>query len=74
MTLFNELKSTNDYLVDQLIMARKTNDLMEENNRRLERLLVKALHDLQDAGRLMEQLSNSVNDLTSLVTSRVAKR
>ena len=74
MTLFNELKSTNEYLVDQLIMARKTNDLMEENNRRLERLLVKALHDLQNAGRLMEQLSNSVNDLTSLVTSRVAKR
>ena len=74
MTLFNELKSTNDYLVDQLIMARKTNDLMEENNRRLERLLVKALHDLQDAGRLMDQLSNSVNDLTSLVTTRVAKR
>ena len=74
MTLFNELKSTNDYLVDQLIMARKTNDLMEENNRRLERLLVKALHDLQDAGRLMDQLSNSVNDLTSLVTSRVAKK
>ena len=74
MTLFNELKSTNDYLVDQLIMARQTNDLMEENNRRLERLLVKALHDLQDAGRLMEQLSNSVNDLTSLVTRRVAKR
>ena len=74
MTEFNELKSTNEYLVDQLIMARKTNDLMEENNQRLERLLVKALHDLQDAGRLMEQLSNSVNDLTSLVTSRVAKR
>ena len=74
MTLFNELKSTNEYLVDQLIMARKTNDLMEENNRRLERLLVKALHDLQNAGRLMEQLSNSVNDLTSLVTSRVAKK
>ena len=74
MTLFNELKSTNDYLVDQLIMARKTNDLMEENNRRLERLLVKALHDLQDAGRLMDQLSNSVKDLTSLVTRKVAKK
>ena len=74
MTLFNELKSTNEYLVDQLIMARKTNDLMEENNRRLERLLLKALHDLQDAGRLMDQLSNSVNDLTSLVTSKVAKK
>ena len=74
MTDFNELKSTNEYLVDQLIMARKTNDLMEENTLRLERLFLKALHDLQDAGRLMDQLSNSVNDLTSLVTSRVAKR
>jgi phosphohistidine phosphatase SixA len=74
MTLFNELQSTNEYLVSQLIRARQTNDLMEENNRRLERLLLKALHDLQDAGRLMEQLSNSVNNLTSLVTSKVAKR
>lgn len=74
MTDFNELKSTNEYLVDQLIMARKTNDLMEENTLRLERLFLKALHDLQDAGRLMDQLSNSVNDLTNLITSRVAKR
>ena len=74
MTQFNELQATNEYLVNQLIMARKTNDLMEENNLRLERLLTKALHDLQDAGRLMDQLSNSVNDLTNLVTSKVAKR
>ena len=74
MTLFNELKSTNEYLTSQLILARQTNDLISENNLRLERLLLKALHDLKDAGRLMDQLSNSVNDLTSLVTSRVVKR
>ena len=74
MTEFNELKSTNEYLVNQLIMARKTNDLMSENTLQLERLLLKAIRDLQDAGRLMDQLSNSVNDLTSLVTSRVAKK
>ena len=74
MTEFNEMKSTNEYLTSQLILARQTNDLMSENTLRLERLLLKALHDLQDAGRLMDQLSNSVNDLTSLVTSRVAKR
>ena len=71
---YNDYYSTNEYLVSELILARKTNDLMEENNRRLERLLTKALQDLQDAGRLMDQLSNSVNDLTNLVTSRVAKR
>ena len=74
MTQFNELKSTNEYLTSQLILARKTNDLMSENTLQLERLLLKAIRDLQDAGRLMDQLSNSVNDLTSLVTSRVAKR
>ena len=74
MTEFNELKSTNEYLTSQLILARKTNDLMSENTLQLERLLLKAIRDLQDAGRLMDQLSNSVNDLTSLVTSRVAKR
>jgi uncharacterized protein YoxC len=71
---FNEAQTTVEYLTSQLILARQTNELLTENNLRLERLLSKALHDLQDAGRLMDQLSNSVNDLTNLVTSRVAKR
>ena len=74
MTEFNEIETTNQYLVNALILARQTNDLMEENNLRLERTLTKALYDLKDAMRLMDQLSNSVNDLTSLVTSRVAKK
>ena len=74
MIEFNELQSTNDYLMGELILARQANEIMTENNFRLERLLSKALHDLQDAGRLIDQLSNSVNDLTNLVTSRVAKR
>jgi pyridoxal/pyridoxine/pyridoxamine kinase len=74
MIEFNELQSTNDYLMGELILARQANEIMTENNFRLERLLSKALHDLQDARRLMDQLSNSVNDLTNLVTSRVAKR
>ena len=74
MIEFNELQSTNDYLMGELIRARQANEIMTENNLRLERLLSKALHDLQDAGRLIDQLSNSVNDLTNLVTSRVAKR
>ena len=71
---FNEAQATIEYLTSQLILARQTNELLTENNLRLERLLSKALHDLQDAGRLIDQLSNSVNDLTNLVTSRVAKR
>jgi uncharacterized protein YoxC len=74
MKEFDEAQSTNEYLTSELILARQTNELLTENNLRLERLLSKALHDLQDAGRLMDQLSNSVNDLTNLVTSRVAKR
>jgi len=47
MIEFNELKTTNEYLVDQLILARKTNEILTENNRRLERLLIKAIKDLQ---------------------------
>ena len=74
MKEFDEAQSTNEYLTGELIKARQANELMTENNLRLERLLSKALNDLKDAGRLMDQLSNSVNDLTNLVTSRVAKR
>jgi hypothetical protein len=74
MKEFDEAQSTNEYLTGELIRARQANEIMTENNLRLERLLSKALHDLQDAGRLIDQLSNSVNDLTNLVTSRVAKR
>ena len=47
MTEFNELQATNDYLVNELIMARKENDLMRENNRRLENMLVKTIKDLR---------------------------
>ena len=74
MKEFDEAQSTNEYLTGELIRARQANEIMTENNLRLERLLSKALHDLQDAGRLIDQLSNSVNDLTNLVTSRVGKR
>jgi uncharacterized protein YoxC len=74
MKEFDEAQSTIEYLTGELILARQANEIMTENNLRLERLLSKALNDLKDAGRLMDQLSNSVNDLTNLVTSRVAKR
>ena len=73
MTEFNELQSTNDYLVSALIMARKNNEILTENNRRLERLLIKAIKDLQDGSRLLDELTNSVNNLTDLVTQKVFK-
>jgi galactokinase len=74
MKEFNEARSTNDYLTGELILARQANDIMTENNRRLEKLLVKAIRDLQDAGRLLNALSNSVNNLTNLVTGQIVKR
>jgi hypothetical protein len=73
MTEFNEQESTNQYLVDALILARKANEILTENNRRLERLLVKAIKDLKDADRSLDQLKNSVDNLTNLVTAKVVK-
>ena len=73
MTEFNELKSTNDYLVSELITARKTNDLMAEHNRQLENLLIKAIADLRAADELMNQLRVSVDDLTDVVTNQITK-
>jgi len=74
MKEFNEAESTNNYLIEQLATARKANEILIENNRRLEKLLVKAIRDLQDAGRLLDALRNSVNDLTNLVTGQIVKR
>jgi galactokinase len=74
MKEFNELQSTNEYLTGELILARQANEIMTENNRRLERLLIKAIRDLQDADRLMTALTNSVNDLTTLVSNKFVNR
>lgn len=63
MREFNELQSTNEYLVDQLILARKTNDLMAENNRKLENLLTRTISDLKACNKLLDELSESVNNL-----------
>ena len=73
MTEFNEAEATYQYLVDALILARKANEILIENNRRLERLLIKAIKDLQDADRSLDQLKNSVDNLTDLVTAKVVK-
>ena len=45
MSEFNELQSTNDYLMGELILARQANEVMTENNRRLENMLIKTIQD-----------------------------
>lgn len=73
MTDFNEIESTNQYLVSALILARKNNEILTENNRRLERLLIKAIKDLQEGSLLMDNLRKMVDDLTTVVTSKAVK-
>jgi len=71
MTEFNELQSTNDYLVSELILARQTNDLMTENNRRLENLLIKCIKDLQDCNRLIDDMKLQFGELAKVAIERV---
>ena len=73
MTEFNEIESTNQYLVSALILARKNNEILTENNRRLERLLIKSIKDLQEGSLLMDNLRKMVDDLTTVVTSKAVK-
>ena len=70
MTQFNELQATNDYLVNELIMARKTNDLMEENNRRLENMLIKTIKDLRECDHLLNEMKFQVGELATIALNR----
>lgn len=70
MTDFDEANATRKYLVDELIIARQKNEILTENNRRLERLLIKCIKDLQDASRLMNELSNATDHLVAKVIER----
>ena len=74
MTEFNELQATNEYLVNQLILARKTNDLMEENNRRLENLLIKAIKDLRECDQLLNEMKFQVGELATIALNRVKQQ
>jgi uncharacterized protein YoxC len=46
---FNEAQATLEYLTSQLILARQTNELLTENNRRLENMLIKQLKNYSKA-------------------------
>ena len=73
MTEFNELKATNDYLVSELITTRKENDLMRENNRRLENMLIKCIKELQECNRLLDEMKFQVGELATIALNRVKK-
>ena len=74
MSEFNELQATNDYLVSELITARKENDLMRENNRRLENMLIKCIKDLQECNRLLDEMKFQVGELATIALNRVKQR
>ena len=71
MSEFNELQSTNDFLVSELILARQTNELMTENNRRLENMLIKCIKDLQNCNRLIDEMKFQVGELATIALARV---
>lgn len=70
MSEFNELQSTNDFLVSELILARQTNELMTENNRRLENMLIKCIKDLQECNRLIDEMRLQFSELATLTINR----
>ena len=70
MTEFNEMQSTNDYLTGELILARQANELLTENNRRLERLLIKCIKDLQECNRLIDEMRLQFSELATLTINR----
>jgi hypothetical protein len=71
MKEFNELYATNDYLMGELILARQANEVLTESNRRMERLLIKCIKDLQDCNRLLDEMKHQVGELATVALARV---
>jgi hypothetical protein len=73
MIEFNELQSTNDYLMGELILARQANEVMTENNRRLENMLIKTIQDLQECRGYLVEMQQQVGELATVALARVKK-
>ena len=71
MIEFNELQVTNEYLVDELTIARQKKDILTENNRRLERLLIKTIQDLQECRCLLDEMKFEVGELATTALNRL---
>ena len=68
---FNELQATNAYLVNELIKSRQENDLMKENNRRLENMLIKTITDLRQCDHVLNEMKFQVGELATIALNRV---
>ena len=73
MTDFDELYATNDYLMSELILARQANEVMTENNRRLENMFIKTIQDLQECRRYLVEIQQEVGELATVALARVTK-
>ena len=71
MEEFDEMYATNDYLMGELILARQANEVLTESNRRMERLLIKCIKDLQDCNRLLDEMKHQVGELATVALARV---
>lgn len=70
---FNEAQATLEYLTSQLILARQTNELLTENNRRLENMLIKAVKELQQGKRVLDEMAHQVSELSTISLKRLTQ-
>ena len=73
MKEFDEAQSTIEYLTGELILARQANELMTENNRRLENMLIKTIQDLQECRGYLVEMQQQVGELATVALARVKK-
>ena len=73
MKVFNEAQSTNEYLTGELILARQANELMTENNRRLENMFIKAVKELQQSKRVLDEMAHQVGELSTISLKRLTQ-
>lgn len=70
---FDEAQTTLEYLTSQLILARQTNELLTENNRRLENMLIKAVKELQQGKRVLDEMAHQVSELSTISLKRLTQ-
>jgi len=70
---FNEAQATVEYLTSQLILARQTNELLTENNRRLENMFIKAVKELQQSKRVLDEMAHQVGELSTISLKRLTQ-
>ena len=70
---FNDTQATIDYLTGQLILARQQNDVLTENNRRLEKMLIRTIKELQHGKRVLDEMAHQVGELSTISLKRLTQ-